>query len=57
MWIKGPMGNKALERDPKRNSKKDTHSLTKGSLSFYPKKEFKLPERKVSKVKETCEFS
>lgn len=57
MWIKGPMVNKALERDPKRNSKKDTHSLTKGSLSFYPKKEFKLPERKVSKVKETCEFS
>lgn len=57
VWIKGFMVNKVFERDFKRNLKKDIYSLIKGSLSFYSKKEFKLLERKVLKVKEICEFS
>ena len=55
---KGYIGNKVLEKDPKRNSKKSTCSLTKGRIRCYLKKtKFKAPGRKVSKVKETWEFN
>lgn len=57
VWAKGCIGNEVLEKDPKRNSKKGTCSLTKGCLKCYLKIEFKVPERKVSKVKETWEFN
>lgn len=53
----GHMGNKVLGKDPKRNLKKETLNLTKGSNHTLSEKKLKVHKRKVSKAKETWEFN
>ena len=53
----GHTGNKVLGKDPKRNLKKETLNLTKGSNHTLSEKKLNVHKRKVSKVKETCEFN
>lgn len=52
------LGNKVLEKDPKRNSKEQTLNWSQGCSHILSgkKKKFKVHERKTSKVKKTREF-
>lgn len=51
------MSNKAPEKDPIRNLKKDACSLVEGRIRICLKKMLEVSERMVSKVKETWEFN
>lgn len=46
VWAEGYIGNKVLEKDPKRNSKKSTCSLTKGCIRCYLKNEVQGARKK-----------